>query len=490
MDKIKMYKDYLAATLIFIVFISGCASTSKQNPSHSSEQKSVKDIIPITMANMRGHEALYDEGWFVITSSEAALNYAREKSVISSREAATLAASSIASRHNEYSDALSRNWKLSTDITKKTFQTGTRITRNMLNTTSDLAAEQVDYSKKSFQKSWSRFIKGNLHMPQRTQATRDSLLGQPGDYFKNLKEDFSNIYQITAEIQDDYSLKIGQTWRNAFSDAANSFNDEYEKSGTSSNTLGGLLHIISGYAKGLYQGLFKPGATTVAKTVSVGARGTAQALFLPTATAISISGRTVQSIGTTVYYTGKMGVEIISPTVEAGLLSGMAILSLGAAPLTYVTGAGIGAVNQVAFTTAAPIAGAAQATTLTAKDTGKYVAFVSYDALAGTSKVIINQASAAVVLGYNALTALPAHIFMGAADSAVFLAYDGPRLVIAYAKGEIKNNNESIRVDSLPVGSVIDLNALEKEGIKVKVLSDDPIIIKNILEKLPEDLRE
>ena len=121
----------------------------------------------------------------------------------------------------------------------------------------------------------------------------------------------------------------------------------------------------------------------------------------------------------------------------------------------------------------------------------KYVAFVSYDAVTGISKVTINQASSAVVLGYNALTALPAHIFMGAVDGAVFLAYDGPRLVIAYAKGEIKSdNNQSVRVDSLPVGSVVDLQLLEKEGIDIKTLSDDPAVINKVLEQLPNDLRE
>ena len=128
---------------------------------------------------------------------------------------------------------------------------------------------------------------------------------------------------------------------------------------------------------------------------------------------------------------------------------------------------------------------------LNAASTGKYVAFVSYNALAGTTKVIINQASAAVVLGYNALTALPAHSFMGLVDGAVFLAYDGPRLVIAYAKGEIKSDDgQTVNVDSLPVGTVVDLKALENEAVKVEVLSDDPAVIKKVLEGLPNDLRE
>ena len=486
-----MFKGTPAVLLTLIIFSSGCTSNSTQTQQSSSDHKPVEDVIPITMANMRGHKALYDEGWFVITSSDQALGYAKEKSVISSREAVSLAASSIAERDDVLADELAQHWKLSAELGKQTFQTGSRITRKMLDTTSELTMLQVDYGTETFKKSWGRFVKGNLYMGQRTQATRDELINQPGDYFQDLSEDFSNIYEITSKIQDDYSLQIGSTWSNAFSEAAASFNDEYERSGQSSNAIGGLAHIFTGYAKGLYQGLFKPSASTVVDVASVGARGAAQVVFLPTATAISVSGRTVQAVGTTVYYTGKLGVEIISPTVEAGLLSGMAMLSLGTAPLTYVTGAGVGAVNQVAFTAAAPVVSAGSGVALSTVDAGKYVAFVSYDAVAGTSKVVINQASAAVVLGYNALTALPAHAFMGVVDGAVFLAYDGPRLVIAYAKGEITTDNgEVIRIDSLPVGSVVDLNALEQAGMEVNVLSDDPVVIQKVLEKLPDDLRE
>jgi len=486
-----MYKEYPVVLFTLILAATGCASSDTQSHNRRDVEKSVEDVIPVTMANMRGHEALYDEGWFVITSSEKALSYAKEKSVISSREAVTLAAGSIAQRDDALADELSRHWKLSADIGKQTFQAGTRITRNMFDETSHITALQLDYSKASFEKSWAHLIRGNLHLGRRTQETRAGLAAQPGDYFQNLSDDFSNIYEITAKIQQDASLHIGTTWSNAFGEAAASFNQEYEKSGQSANAIGGLAHIISAYAKGLYQGLFRPTATTVADTASAGARGAAQLVFLPAATAISVSGRTIQAIGTTVYYTGRLGVEIISPTVEAGLLSGMAVLSLGTASLSYVTGTVIGAVNQVAFTAAAPVAGAGSGVALTAADAGKYVVFVGYDAVAGTSKVVINQASAAVVLGYNALTALPAHAFMGVIDSAVFLAYDGPRLVIAYTKGEIAGEDgESLRIDSLPVGSVVDLNALEREGVEVNVLSDDPAVIRKVMEKLPDDLRE
>ena len=478
----------LGTPLLLLLF---ACSGNQQRTVDASPQNTVAEIIPITTANIRGHSALYNEGWYVITSSDRALDYAHEKSVVSSREALTAAAQDMASRNQDLASDIQSTWNLSKNVSVDTYQTGTRLTRNIFNTTSDITGKQFDFSQEQFQKSWQRFIKGNLYLGQRTETTRQNLQQQPGNYYKNLREDFSNIYSLTQNIQADYSNSIGSTWDHAFSSAKQEFNTAYEDSGQSSNTLGGLANIFRGYAKGLYQGFIKPSASTVARTADSGARGAAQVIFLPTATAISVTGRTVQAVGTTVYYSSKLGIEIISPTVEAGLLSGMAILSLGTTPITYVTGASIGAVNQVAFTAASPIAGATTGAVNTAVDTGKYVAFVSYDAVTGVSKVTLNQASAAVVLGYNALTALPAHIFMGTVDSAVFLAYDGPRLVIAYAKGEIKSDdNQTIRIDSLPVGTVIDLQALEKAGIDVKILSEDPAVINQILERLPNDLRE
>jgi len=472
-----------------IVVIFGCASVT-DNSKHT-EQKSVEEIIPVTMANLRGHQSLYKEGWFVITSSEQALNYAREKSIISSRQALHSAAQSIAARNKDFSEKLQTHWQGSLSLGKQTFETGTEISETILEASKKLSTQQIQWGKAGLEESMQRFIKGYMYLGERTENTRETLASQPGDYFTHLKKDFSNIYNLSEKIQKEYSAEINDTWDSAFQEAANSFNEEYEKSGESSNSLDGLLHILQGYAKGLYHGLLKPTAITGKETVSAGARRGAQIVFLPTATSISVTGRTIEAIGTTVFYTGKLGVEIVSPTVEAGLLSGMSMLSLASAPLTYVTGTAVGAVNQVAFTAATPVATTGSAALRSTAETGKHVAFITYDAIAGTSKVVINQTSSAMVLGYNALSALPAHLFMGAVDSAVFLAWDGPKLVIAYAKGEIKNSDaDSLPIDTLPVGSVVDLKNIQTEGVEVEILTDDPAVINKVLEQIPNDLHE
>ena len=207
---------------------------------------------------------------------------------------------------------------------------------------------------------------------------------------------------------------------------------------------------------------------------------------------VVVAGRTVQATGLTVYYTGKTAVKIISPTIEGGLFAGMAVLTLPAVPVTYAAGGTVGAVNQVAFTAAAPVAGAGQGVVTTSIDTAAYVGLVTYDATKGVTKVVINQASSGVVLGYNALTAIPTHLLLGVEDTAVFLAWDGPRLMIAAASGKLKTGDakEQPALGDLPVGTAVDLKKLEQlHGIKAQIISTDPAVIRGVLDKLPDDLQ-
>jgi predicted peroxiredoxin len=81
-----------------------------------------------------------------------------------------------------------------------------------------------------------------------------------------------------------------------------------------------------------------------------------------------------------------------------------------------------------------------------------------------------------VVLSYAALTVIPTHLLLTVPDATIFLAWDGPRLVIASVKGNYKG------FDSLPVGSVVDLEEARKQG-KVEILTDDQTIVKKVLEK-------
>ena len=93
-------------TLILILIALGFTACADKT---APEKKSVQDVIPITMANMRGHKALYDEGWFVVTSSKEAFAFAKENAVVRSGQAIDEAQKHIRRHTKEYGEAMADN---------------------------------------------------------------------------------------------------------------------------------------------------------------------------------------------------------------------------------------------------------------------------------------------------------------------------------------------------------------------------------------------
>lgn len=453
------------------------------------EKQSIEDVIPITVGNMRGHKMLYDEGWLVVTSSSRAFDYAKRKAILSSADALKLAMADTARHSGEYKTNIKEDIQDSVKTGKNIVTTGTKRSGRILEKTHDLANKELSYAQEGYQKAMAAFVQGNLTLPKRTAEERQELANLPGNYFTALNADFGNVYVLAEQARKKFSDKIEPEWDMAFQKASRAFQSEYEQSGNEKNTLMALGPILYGYLKAFYQGLVAPASKTIVKA---GVVGTSYAVFLPVAATSVVAGRTIQSVGLTVYYVGKTGVKIISPTMEGGLLSGLSLLSLSAVPVTYAAGGAVGAINQVAFTTAGPVAATVEATAKSTVHTAGYVGFLAYDAVKGTTRIVINQAASGVVLGYNALTAVPTHALLGVVDTAVFLAWDGPRLVIAAARGRIKDSGtETYSLGDLPIGTVVDLKKLEKaEGVKVEVLSSDPVVIQKVLEQIPNDARE
>jgi hypothetical protein len=473
---------------------SGCAANPTPHRSvESSQAQTFEDVIPLTSANLRGHKMLYDEGWYVITSSKNALKYAQEKSIHSSSAAIKEASRRMAAHSSEYTSTLSTDLQRSLKTGQSLVQSGTERTGNILEGTRSLTKAEWAYATQHFGDAWEKFIHGNLSLGERTQQDRDALLALPGHEFDSLKNDFSNIWDITEALHENFSGRIQVSWDAAFQQASRDFRTEYERSGEQPNTLMALGPILQGYLKALYHGGLAPAAKTI---VRGGAKGTGAAtgtVFLPVAATSIVAGRTIHAAGMTLFYTGNTGIKLIAPTVESGLLTSLAILSLGAVPVTTVGGTLFGAVNQVAFTATGPAVGVGKAASLATLDTGKYVGFMTYDALSGATKVVINQASAGVVLGYNALSALPAHLFMGVEDAAILLAWEGPRLLLVSVTGRVqsKQGRAESSAGDLPVGTVINLKELQStESMKVKTLSEDTNTIRDVLQQLPCDVRD
>ena len=478
-----IFKQKILFLLLILIF-SGC--TTKNNKINT---KTIQETIPITMANIRGHKSLYNEGWFVISSSKDALKFAKKHGVDNAKDSLSKAIKSITVNMDEYSKKIPKNIEGGYKTTKSTFNKGTQNTKDILKTTKTIADIQLDYSKKSFLDAWSTFIKGNISLTDRTKEENTKLVNIGGDYFKNIKSDFSNLHEIASSITFTSSQEISKHWENAFIDAKKSFIESYDNSAESESSLGGLFHIMYGYLKAIYHGAIKPTANTaksgVEDTYEIG-KDITKLLYLPVGATASVLGRGVESLGLTLYYSSSIGVKIVSPTIEAGFLSALSIVSLSSGSLTYIGGGTLGLVNQIGTTAVSPIAGVTQASAKIAYDTTKLVTFVSYDVLKESTEIFINEAASGVVLGYNALLALPTHTLLAASDSIFFLAWDGPRLVVAMANGEISSEN----VNKLPVGTVVDLQKLKKQkNVKVKIVSEDYSVIVNILKQIPRDMK-
>ena len=314
---------------------TGCAEKPR-DASVDKTSRTLEDVIPLTAANMRGHRMLYNEGWFVITSSRQALEYAKVKSIVSSGQAIREAQQRVRSHSSEYRENLKTALQHSRDAGKEGVRAGTEISGRILQGTGALAHFELTIARSSAQ-AWETFVQGYLTLAQRTKDDREELAGLPGGWFNGLQRDFSNVWQVTRLLHEQFAGKIEVSWNDAFAQAGHAFREEYDRSGEQGNTLMALGPILQGYLKAMYHGAAVPAAKTLVRAGASGTAHAAGAVFLPIADTSVVAGRTIQSVGLTVFYTSKTGVKLISPTLESGLLSGMAVLSLAAIPLTYVT---------------------------------------------------------------------------------------------------------------------------------------------------------
>ena len=390
-------------------------------------KKTPSEIITVTQSNLRGHQSLYHEGWFVVSSTEKAFSYAKQHALVSSGQAVSQALQDTSKHSKEYGKGLAESGKEGVQTGAQVLSSGTKLSKRGLAITSSLVKTEWDYGSENMSLAWERFFKGNMTLTQRTAEDRQALAAIPGDWFQHLNSDFRNLNELTDTATQSMSTHIEGRWDEAFAEARTNFGESYQRSGTRDNSLFALGDIMVGYIKVAYSGLFKPATRSVVQGSEAAAKGAVKIVFLPASKLFVVSGRTIVSTGLSMYYTTSMGVKLVSPTVEGGLLSGLSMLSYGAIPVTAAVGGAAGVVNQVAVTAAAPVVGAGKAVATDVAETGVYAAQVSYDLIKGGTVVTMNQAQSGIVLGYNALTALPTQMLLGSANAVVFLAYDGPR---------------------------------------------------------------
>ncbi len=469
-------------------------------------RKPVREIIPDTARNFSDQASVWREGvhagLLVVPSGEKAWTYFKGHAKTSAGQALDQLGAEVSGHTGEYGKRMGSAAQSGLDAGAQVFKAGTAVTAGVGAVTHKLAQPGADYGSEAWKQASQRFILGYMTYAERTEEDRKALRAIPGDYFVHLNDDFSNLRELEANADISIATHIKGDWSRAWDEGVAAWNEAYERSGQRSNPWAGLMDVVAGNAKQAYYAVAKPAARSTLQGAEatfqvagqVGEKVATNMVFLPTAAAFIVSGEFVRSSGLALYYSSSAGIKLVTPYLEGGVLTGLSLLSYGAAGATYAAGGAVGAVNQIAVTAATPVAAVGAAAVAGAGHTAVYGARVTYDLLKGTTRVALNETGAGIVLGYAALTQVPWQVLQATANTGYFLVYDAKGLAIAAYRGEVQWRDDSgakgsVPARDLPVGSVVDLDALGKEnGVNIEVISRDPKVIQEVLKKMPQDL--
>jgi hypothetical protein len=197
--------------------------------------------------------------------------------------------------------------------------------------------------------------------------------------------------------------------------------------------------------------------------------------YVPVSHTMNFSKDMLMTTGLVFYYGTKKGYRVISPTLEAGFFSSVGLLSASSTVPTYIGGTSLGAFNQITSVAAVTGSGVVGGVGSLGYETTATATGMFYDLASGSAESGVYLMSSGVILSYTAVTALPAQMAISVVEGPIFITYDGPRVVIAVAKGNF------VGYDDYPTGSVINLEKEKKAG-NIKILTDDPKIIKKVLD--------
>lgn len=424
--------------------------------------------LAVTKQNIAGQKFLFEKGWYVITSPVEAWDYAIKNSE-SSNEAFARALDKIRLTESTFSDRNKRAHKTNDNIQMAAEEAYQSLKSQGVN----LEKKSYSQSSKHFREAWKAISLGYIHYKETNKEDLESLKKVNQQFFGKMKSDYKMMDEAVHDILGFLLKNSDVSWKKHFQEGNYSFVQNYEKSGKRGNSLIGLWDILKGYASWTYHSILSPSSKTVYH----------QAKKVPYYTVDVISKtfiavhNIVHSIGSNLYYSTKLGYGVIAPSVESGFLASLALTEAAGGAVSANSLKAAGLINKVAIKVSGPVVGAGQLifeeSTVRAKDT----ATVIIHGAEAVGEVVIDKIDSAVVLGYSALSQIPAQLLLTSLNSAILLIYDGPKLIIAKVSGDVGDK----KITSLPVGTVLDLNKLKNIGFKVETLSEDPQLIKKVL---------
>ncbi|MCC5815258.1 MAG: hypothetical protein JJT78_10910 [Leptospira sp.] len=483
----KKYLYIFIPILILFLFSINCQKERREKIlgkpviGKDAQPASMEEIAPLTSNAIGARKELHKNGWKVIPSTEKSLKTAKESSTMTAKHAMAAVLLKKGERVTTYPKELKtaiqdvRNWGVEFEQSEE--ETRRRIRENSWN----LARKEMVASGNFLNQSKDSFVLGYLMYFERTEEDFKELKNIPGGYYNDLKSDFSNIYKESAKIRKENSEKLTKSWKGAIENGLQVYKDSYYKSGERANSLLAVVDILGGYTMAMSEFFLKPVGTSL---MSSGEILLWDGVILPVSTSSLFAGRTLASTGMTLFYTSKVGVKTISPTIEAGFLSSVALVSASATVPTVVGGESLRAFNQVTVVAGTESARAAGTIGAIGYKTGEMVVGMSYDFGKDSTVSALYGLKTGVVLGYTALTVIPTQLVLSAPDSVFFLAWDGPRLVVAKSKGNLK------QWGNVPAGTIVDLEKAKKQGVEVEIVTDDPKVIKEVIEAQDKDLKE
>ncbi|WP_408095977.1 hypothetical protein ACJVC5_13120 [Peredibacter sp. HCB2-198] len=430
-----------------------------------------ESVIPITMANLQGQKNLFEKGWYVVVSPIDAYEYALKNGESSKK--AWEKAMELAKKNSD-SLTLKESIRRSQE-TMLAMKHNAHEQSNRLNDSGRTFSEKLSQkSEEDFKAAWKKLNLGYLQYSTSNREDLENLVKVNREFFPNIKQEFKTMDEAALPVLGYFFEYQEVNWKKYFKEGQYAFEEQYQKSGTRSNSLAGLWDVLVGYGKFLYSSVIKTSAHGTSNLVKNSGYYTTSAVLR----SYIVAHSTVYSLGANFYYSSKLGYRLISPSVEAGLLSSMALINAAAAPTASLTLKSAGLINKVAINAVAPVVGGGEIviSQIASKATNSAL-YLSHGA-AGAGEVLFETMESGVVLGYSALSQLPPQLLLSAANSAVFLVVDGPKLMLMGASGILAGKN----IWELPSGAVMDMKKLKEAGIELRPLSEDPRILKQVLQ--------
>ena len=474
----KFKKEIFFSILVLIQFFTFSCSTKANNVvgenvlGETAKPSSFQKIAPLTNNAIKGRENLHENGWYFIPSSKKTLAQISNEGKMTALSARALFYNSIKERANIYPENVSKRMKELSEITKDFDQEADAISKKIYSTTFVTALSQIETSQKYFQDSKQEFVQGYISLVPTAEKDIKEIYETMKKFNNSMSENYSNLDQMFADTRLKNGQKISTAWRNVYSKAVKEFDQKYQESGEKSNSALAVWDIFQGYTIAIKEFAFSPLADVATSSGEVLANGA-----VLTGGYIGTAGaQGIVSTGMVLYTPAKLGYRVMSPSLYSGYLGTLGIASASASAPTVVSGVSMGAFTQVTAVTASTTIKAGAKTAGATYETANTAAGMMYDIGKGSGKAALYGMKSGVILGYTALTVIPAHLVLAVPDSTIILAWDGPRLVIARVKGNYKG------FDNLSTGTVVDLEQAKKEN-QVEILTDDPNIINKVLDK-------